>query len=123
MGAGGITSGKNPECEEETFTLCRSRDRRKKEEEAILRRFEARIEGRLQSMASRCRKQHRDPLKVATEVGRLLGRNTRAARLFDVEVVPDAQGHAQLSWKKVTEKRDWATLSAGCYLLRSNVTD
>jgi transposase len=112
----------SPDGDEETFILCRSRDRRKKDE-AILRRFEERIASRLESMRARCEKQRRDPQKVEREIGRLLGRNTRAAGLFDVEVKPDENGHAKMSWKKIAERRDWATLSAGCYLLRSNVRD
>jgi len=112
----------SPDGDEETFILCRSRDRRKKDE-AIVRRFEQRIEDRLKSMRSRCEKQNRNVQKVEREVGRLLGQNTRAAGLFDVEVKADAQGFAKLTWKKVTERTDWATLSAGCYLLRSNVKD
>jgi transposase len=113
---------RSPDGDEETFILCRSADRRKKEE-AIIRRFEQKIEQRLQSMAARCQKQNRNVQKVEREVGRLLGQNTRVAGLFDVEVKADAQGFAKLTWKKVTERTDWATLSAGCYLLRSNVKD
>ena len=112
----------DPDGGEETFLLCRSRDRREKDE-AILRRFEERVETRLKALATRCQKQHRDPLTVSREVGHLLGQNTRAARLFDVRVESDADGHARLTWQKITERRDWATLSAGCYLLRSNVRD
>ena len=108
--------------EQETFILCRSRDRSQKDL-AIVRRFEARIEERLKKMAARCQKQKRDPLKVSREVGHLLGQNTRAARLFEVEVEQTDDGHARLKWKKIEEARDWATLSAGCYLLRSNVAD
>lgn len=106
----------------ETFILCRSRDRAEKDL-AIVRRFEERIESRLKAMTARCEKQHRDPLTVSREVGRLLGQNTRAARLFDVQVTTTADGHAQLTWKKIDTAREWSTLSAGCYLLRSNVTD
>jgi transposase len=106
----------------ETFILCRSRDRAQKDL-AIVRRFEERIESRLKAMSARCEKQHRDPLTVSREVGRLLGQNTRAARLFDVQVTTTAEGRARLTWKKIDTARDWSTLSAGCYLLRSNVTD
>ena len=74
-------------------------------------------------MAARCEKQRRDPLTVSREVGRLLGQNTRAARLFDVQVETTAEGRARLTWKKIDTARDWSTLSAGCYLLRSDVTD
>jgi transposase len=112
----------SPDGDEEIFILCRSRDRRQKDE-AILRRFEERIVKRLESMQARCEKQRRDPQKVEREIGRLLGKNTRAAGLFDVQVKPDENGHAKLSWKKLADRRDWATLSAGCYLLRSNVSD
>jgi len=112
----------DPDGGEETFLLCRSRDRREKDE-AILRRFEERVETRLKAMATRCEKQHRDPLTVSREVGHLLGQNTRAARLFDIRVETTTAGHARLTWQKITPRRDWATLSAGCYLLRSNVRD
>lgn len=106
----------------ETFILCRSQDRSHKEE-AIVRSFEQKIEERLTSMAARCEKQNRDPMKVEREIGRLLGKNTRAAKLFDVTVEKTTDGHARIAWKKVELARDWATFSAGCYLLRSNVTN
>ena len=112
----------SPDGDEEIFILCRSQDRRSKDE-AILRRFEERIASRLESMQARCEKQRRDPQKVEREIGRLLGKNTRAAGLFEVEVKPDENGHAKLTWKKLADRRDWATLSAGCYLLRSNIRD
>ena len=73
-------------------------------------------------MAARCEKQKRQPMKVEREVGRLLGQNTRAAKLFDV-TVEAIDGRARLTWKKVEQLRDWTTLSAGCYLLRTNVHD
>jgi transposase len=106
----------------ETFILCRSQDRWQKED-AILRRFEQKVADRLKSMAARCEQQKRQPLKVEREVGRLFGQNSRAAQLFEVTVETTEQGHARLKWKKVEERRDWATLSAGCYLLRTNVRD
>jgi len=106
--------------DEELFILCRSRDRSKKEE-AMVRRSEEKIEERLRKMTARCEKQNRDPLKVEREVGRLLGQNTRAARLFNVTVTKRKDGFAHMKWKKVKATRDWATLSAGCYLLRTNV--
>lgn len=108
--------------ESEIFILCRSRDRFQKDE-AILRRFEQRVEERLTKMAARCEKQKRSPAKVEREVGRLLGQNTRAAKLFEVNVETTDEGDARLKWQKLENIRDWATLSAGCYLLRSNVTD
>ena len=108
--------------QKEIFILCRSRDRVKKDE-GILQRFEQKIEQRLCAMAARCEKQRRDTQKVERDVGRMLGQNTRAARLFKVTVEKRENGGARLTWKKIDDVRDWATLSAGCYLLRTNVID
>ena len=106
----------------ETFVLCRSRDRREKEK-AMHGRFEKRIEEGLQRIEAGCRKQRMKPLVVAQRLGRLLGQNSRAAGLFQTEVQTTADGRALLVWTKVETWRDWAALSEGCYLLRSNVTN
>lgn len=106
----------------ERFILCRSRDRWQKEE-AIVQRFEQRLEAALVRMAARCEKQRRDPQLVERELGRLLGDNSRAARLFDVKVTAQADRSARITWSKVAANRDWTTLSSGCYLLRTNVSD
>lgn len=110
------------ESQKETFILCRSRDRAKKDA-AIIRHSELKTEARLKSMTARCAKQKRDPMKVEREVGRLLGQNTRAATLFEVLVETTEAGHARVVWKKVKPVQDWHTLAEGCYLLRSNVRD
>ena len=115
-------SSASPADTPETFILCRSRDRSQKEE-AIVKRFEQKIETRLKSMVARCEKQKRQPMKIEREVGRLLGQNTRAAKLFEVTVETTEDGHARLKWKKVEALRDWSILSAGCYLLRTNVRE
>jgi transposase len=108
--------------DQEVFILCRSAERRLKER-AIHNRFEQRIEQKLAQMAASCRQRKQDPLLLAQRLGKLLGRNSRAAGLFRVHIQTDARGGAHLEWSKREEWRDWATLSEGCYLLRSNVTD
>jgi transposase len=112
----------NADASPEKFILCRSRDRSKKEE-AITQKFEKKIEDALTRMQSRCEKQHRNAQKVEREIGRLLGQNTRAARLFSVKVTSTDTGAARIEWSKIVDNRNWATLSAGCYLLRTNVSD
>jgi transposase len=107
---------------EEVFILCRSAQRSAKER-AMHDRFEKRIEEGLEKIAEGCRKRRQKPLAIAQRVGRLLGRNTRAAGLFQVRVETAADGSARLEWQKVEQWRDWARLSEGCYLLRSNVTE
>jgi len=106
----------------EVFILCRSAERRAKEQ-AMHERFEKRIEEGLRKIQTSCQKKKQKPVAIATRVGRLLGRNTRAAALFDVKVEADSGGSARLRWSKVEAWREWARLSEGCYVLRSNVTD
>ena len=106
----------------ETFILCRSKDRAEKDA-AIVRRSEEKIEARLKSLTERCEKQKRDPMKVEREIGRMLGQNTRAARLFEVNVTKTDAGHAKVAWRKVKPVQDWNALADGCYLLRTNIRD
>lgn len=106
----------------EVFILCRSAQRQQKEQ-AIHARFEKRIEEGLLKMEAAAKKRKQNPLLVAQRVGRLLGDNTRAAGLFQVEVETESDGSARLRWSKSERWRDWARLSEGCYLLRSNVLD
>jgi hypothetical protein len=67
--------------------------------------------------------QRLQPAVVGQRVGRLLGRNSRAAGLFAVDVQTDGQQRPSLAWRKVEAWRDRAALSEGCYLLRSNIHD
>lgn len=107
---------------DETFILCRS-DQRREKEKAIHERFERRIESGLRGIEQSCRKRNCKPGVIERRVGRLLGRNSRAAGLFEVEVKADSKGRTQLKWRKVEAWRRWAELSEGCYLLRTNVKD
>ena len=107
---------------QETFILCRSQDRRQKEQ-AMHERFEKRLEAGLKKLEDSCRQRKHQATVVAQRVGRLLERNSRGAGQFKVQVVQEADGRAKLSWEKVEAWRDWAQLSEGCYLLRSNITD
>lgn len=106
----------------ETFVLCRSTERAQKEK-AIHDRFEKRIEKGLEKIAESCRKRKQKIGSIERRIGRLLGANSRAAGLFRVEVKEKEEGKAELIWQKVEDWRQWAELSEGCYLLRTNITD
>ena len=112
----------DPDGTEETFILCRSSDRREKEK-AMHDRFEKRIEEGLTSLAKMAQKRSMTAVDLSHRVGRLMGQNTRAAGAFRTEITTDAGGDAQLKWEKIEAWRNWARLSEGCYLLRSNVND
>jgi transposase len=106
---------------EETYILCRSQDRRQKEK-AMHERFEKRIDAALEKVEASCRKRKWKKEVVDRRIGRIMAQNSRAAKLFEVEV-KEVDGRAVVSWTKNGKWRDWATLSEGCYLLRTNVTD
>ena len=106
----------------ETFILCRSADRAKKEQ-AMHQRFEKRIEEGLTRIVNACQRQKLDAVKVSHRVGKLLGQNTRAAGAFKTTITTDDKGRAMLQWEKIESWHDWASLSEGCYLLRSNVSN
>jgi hypothetical protein len=112
----------SPDGDDETFILCRSRDRLEKEQ-AIFARFESRIEEGLKKIAASCEKKKQSVVKIAERVGRLKQANSRASRLFDVKVESRDDGGAKLTWTKDDSHRKWASLSDRCYILRSNVRD
>ena len=112
----------SPDGDAETFILCRSRDRGEKEK-SLHQRFEQRIEKGLTKIQAGCEKRKCQSLVIAKRVGKLLGQNSRAAGLFDVDIKQRSDGGTDVTWTKKETWRDWAQLSEGCYLLRSNVTD
>lgn len=59
---------------------------------------------------------------IDRRVGRILQKNSRAAGLFEIDV-KETDSRTVISWTKKKDWQDWATLSEGCYLLRTNVTE
>ena len=106
----------------ETFILCRSSSRRIKEKQ-IHERFERRLEKGLTKLTESCLKKKPKVGVVERRVGRLLGANSRAAGLFKVKVTTSEDGRIAVVWEKVEAWRQWAQLSEGCYMLRSNISD
>ena len=85
---------------DETFILCRSADRREKEK-AMHDRFAQRIEQGLIQIKAGCRKRKYKVVTIAKRLGKLLGRNSRAAGLFETDVITGPDGGARLVWRKV----------------------
>jgi transposase len=109
----------------ETVILCRSADRRSKEQ-AMHDKFSRRIEAALERLAARIARAKRrlDREQVNRQLGRLLQQNQRAARRFKVRLA-DHDGLAGFCLEVEVDAAfdDWAALSEGAYLLRSNITD
>jgi transposase len=106
----------------ETFILCRSADRAAKDQ-AMRGRFEQRIEKGLQAIVQSCEQRRCDLGVVERRIGRLLGKNTRAARLFSVQVSRDKSGRVVVTWSRKASALESAKRREGCYLLRSNVSE
>jgi len=115
---------RHPETDE-TVILCRSADRRSKEQ-AMHDKFSRRIEEALGRLAARLArsKKRLDAATVNRQIGRILQRNQRAAARFAVALEPDScPAGFLLRIAYNTSFDDWAALSEGAYLLRSNIGD
>jgi transposase len=109
----------------ETVILCRSADRRSKER-AMHDKFSQRIDAALQRLAGRITrsKKQLDATQVNRQIGRILQQNQRAGARFVIALQPDdcpAGFRLSVSYKDAFD--DWAAISEGTYLLRSNITD
>lgn len=110
---------------DETAILCRSADRRNKER-AIHDRFSRRIEAALDRLAARIAgaKHRLDAAAVNRQIGRILQQNQRAAARFTVALEPEqCPAGFRLRVAHNAAFDDWAALSEGVYLLRSNISD
>ena len=115
---------RHPETEE-TVILCRSADRRDKER-AMHDKFSLRIEEALQRLAARLARAKKpvDPAVVNRQIGRILQQNQRAAARFAITLEPDgcpAGFRLDVIYNDAFD--DWAAISEGAYLLRSNICD
>ncbi len=111
----------------ETFVLTRSADRRLKEQ-AMHDRFLARLEAGLQKLqAAASSGRLRDEAVANRRLGRLLEKNWRAAKAFEVRIerlaVPQGRVHLRIAYTREPRWAEWAALSQGCYVLRTNLTD
>src|SRR3984957_3384701 len=110
---------------DEIVILCRSADRRSKER-AMHDKFSRRIEEALDRLAARLARSKKriDPATVNRQIGRILQQNQRSAARFAITLEPDscpAGFHLGVIYNDAFD--DWAALSEGAYLLRSNICD
>jgi transposase len=108
----------------ETFVLCRSLSRSEKEK-AMHERFSKRIEEGLQSLGRRIEKSQAalDRGVLERQIGRLLERNSRTSARYLISLTEDqaTPARVKLKWSTRPEWDDWAKLSEGTYILRSNI--
>jgi transposase len=110
----------------EMFLLCRSQARREKER-AIQARFARRIRVGLKSLGRRLARATQPVSRdeVQRQIGRLLERNSRAASGFQVRLVsaPHTPAAIAVEWSRRVHWWRWSRLSAGAYVLKTNVPD
>lgn len=110
----------------ETFLLCRSASRSEKER-AMHERFSKRIEEGLHSLGQRIEKSQMplDRGALERQIGRLLERNSRASARYSISLTEDktAPAGVKLKWTTRPQWDEWAKLTEGAYILRSNIHD
>ena len=119
----------SPDGEKETFVLCRSRGRIEKER-AMREKQRVKLEAELNKLKARIdadKRVLRDRGTAERRVGRLFQKYSRAARFFQVHIRErDDTDHKSGKRLAITIQQDpahrqWAELSDGCYLLRTNL--
>ena len=88
-------------------------------------RFGQHIEDGLDRLGHRIERSKKplDRGAIERQIGRLLERNSRAAGGFSISINEDATHPAglKLTWQHRPEWQDWARLSEGVYILRTNI--
>jgi hypothetical protein len=87
-----------------------------------------RLEERLRKMqASAACGRLKDGAAANRRLGRLLGQYWRAAGAFEVNIhrlsPPQGKQRLRITWKRNRRWSEWAALSEGCYLLRTNLNE
>jgi transposase len=119
-----VKLARDPETDE-IVILCRSDERRSKEQ-AMHDKFSRRIEQALERLSARIAHSTKalNPARVNRQIGRVLERNQRAAARFAITLEPDAcPAGFRLNVACDAAFDNWAALSEGAYLLRSNISD
>jgi hypothetical protein len=118
-----------PEGSRETFVLCRSPLRAEKEKAMRSRQVEklATELAKMRAAAQAPTRALRGLGRAERRVGRLMGRFSRAAHLFEVNISehadPVEKGKKRLTIdaQRKAQLEEWAAQADGCYLLRTNL--
>jgi len=105
---------------EETYVLCRTTARRKKEQ-AIRSRFSTRIESAVSRLQKRIAEgKLKDRNKMERSLGAIQARYPQVADLYDMEVAETTE-EWRLQWGMIEDRQSWQELREGAYLLRTNL--
>lgn len=107
---------------QERYVLCRSEARHEKEA-AMLRRQCDRLRAKLTEIDASLRKRPQTLDVAGWRIGKWMGRNTAAEKVFRVEVITEDNKAVGLRIEEDQDKLAWAHASEGAYLLRTNCTE
>ena len=105
----------------EQYIICRSAERREKEN-SMLELKRQRLLEKLNTIDASLRKKPITIEKAERRVGRWLGKYPTAERLFEVEVTKNPSNNKAIGLEIIEREtnQQWAELSQGAYLLRTN---
>lgn len=103
----------------EQFVLCRSQARHEKEA-AMLRRQRDRVREKLLQIDAALRRHKARPAPIERRIGKWLGRNTAAEKVFHVDVQVEDDWAVGLRIQEDESRLEWARHAQGAYLLRTN---
>jgi transposase len=109
----------------ETAILCRSADRRNKEQ-AMHDKFSRRIEAALAKLATRIDSSTKrlNAAQINRQIGRILQQNQRSAARFAITLqAADCPAGFRLHVDHNAAFDEWAAISEGAYVLRTNIED
>src|SRR5437588_9201099 len=105
---------------EETYILCRTAGRKKKEK-AIRNRFSARMEDALKRLAKTIETGRlKDRNKMERRLGRIQASHPQVSDLYEIALRDTAQG-IRLHWSIKADRKVWRGLREGAYMLRTNL--
>jgi transposase len=104
---------------QERYVLCRSLARHEKEA-AMLNRQRDRLRAKLLQIDTSLKKRRAKPDPIERRIGKWLGRNTAAEKIFTVEVITEDGWAVGLRIEEDESKLGWAQAAQGAYLLRTN---
>lgn len=107
---------------QEQYVLCRSLARHEKEA-AMLNRQRDRLRTKLLQIDASLKKRKAKPDPIERRIGKWLGRNTAAEKIFTVEVITEKGWAVGLRIEEDESKLGWAQAAQGTYLLRTNCTE
>jgi transposase len=107
----------------ETYLLVRSTGRRLKEN-AMRDLKMARLEKSLAGLAQQVKKGRlKDEKKIHFKAGQILGHYPSVASLYTIDVKESAGRRLDLVWSRHAAKLHWKEITAGTYLIRTNLSD